>query len=716
MKNQRRTSRRAAAAVLVTAMTGCLLAPPVYAGPPTVDTDESLYVNLDYYGMKTEVNVVKGCSLNGTRSFSDYGTYEKVINMSNEAQPQMTEDGIIWQLPEDSKERFYYECQLDKEAVVLPWDFDVSYRLNGVPAEAQKLLHADGLVEIEIHCIPNNQARDYYKNNMLLQVAMILDMEDINSVRAEGSQLQEIGTYKAVIFAAVPGQEKTFRIEIGTSDFTTSGVIMMMIPGTLDQLKEVKDIKDMKDTLYDSTDELTDSLNQLIAQLSDSTVGMDSAKSGLQDLQKARESLDRAKDSITANLDQSLADADALNARLTAIEPDININKQAIDEINESVNEMVKVLRKAGDDTFELAGRLGELEEDLDDVQGRISSSDVDDMRDLLKEIDSILNNMDSMAGSVLNTRVKIGSPSSAEVNIGDVPTGEFDPEEMAENIESLIDLLQAFSDPALSGMKTSDKVDALIAQLENMSPEEFVENYSQLVGYTKKIQGVTKQTRKVISNIRGALNSDLTDDLFDHSQGLAFQLANLSGDVSDTIWKVNELNQTLNDNKEGLDQLMDDTAATAGLLSQGSTSLTASLHSIHDTMKNIRGPLESGTRQTLDGLIRVFDDLGDKGTLDRIHAANDSMRNSVKEELDKIEEDTNFLNLDAEADLISFTSDRNKTPSSIQVIMRTEEITDDDVNTNAVDIEPKAEDVGVWQRVVNLFKRIWEKVSGIFE
>lgn len=716
MKNQRRISRRAAAAVLATAMTGCLLAPPVYAGPPTVDTDESLYVNLDYYGTKTEVNVVKGCSLNGTRSFSDYGTYEKVINMSNEAQPQLTEDGIIWQLPEDSKERFYYECQLDKEAVVLPWDFDVSYRLNGVPAEAQKLLHADGLVEIEIHCIPNNQARDYYKNNMLLHVAMILDMEDINSVRAEGSQLQEIGTYKAVIFAAVPGQEKTFRIEIGTSDFTTSGVIMMMIPGTLDQLKEVKDIKDMKDTLYDSTDELTDSLNQLIAQLSDSTVGMDSAKSGLQDLQKARESLDRAKDSITANLDQSLADADALNARLTAIEPDININKQAIDEINESVNEMVKVLRKAGDDTFELAGRLGELEEDLDDVQGRISSSDVDDMRDLLKEIDSILNNMDSMAGSVLNTRVKIGSPSSAEVNIGDVPAGEFDPEEMAENIESLIDLLQAFSDPALSGMKTSDKVDALIAQLENMSPEEFIENYSQLVGYTKKIQGVTKQTRKVISNIRGALSSDLTDDLFDHSQGLAFQLANLSGDVSDTIWKVNELNQTLNDNKEGLDQLMDDTAATAGLLSQGSTSLTASLRSIHDTMKNIRGPLESGTRQTLDGLIRVFDDLGDKGTLDRIHAANDSMRNSVKEELDKIEEDTNFLNLDAEADLISFTSDRNKTPSSIQVIMRTEEITDDDVNTNAVDIEPKAEDVGVWQRVVNLFKRIWEKVSGIFE
>ena len=53
---------RAVSAALITVLTGSLLVSPVYAGPPTVDTDESLYVNLDYYGKVQEVNVVKGCS------------------------------------------------------------------------------------------------------------------------------------------------------------------------------------------------------------------------------------------------------------------------------------------------------------------------------------------------------------------------------------------------------------------------------------------------------------------------------------------------------------------------------------------------------------------------------------------------------------------------------------------------------------------------------
>lgn len=714
MKNRKKISYKIMAAALIITLTGGLWGTAAYAGPPTVDTDESLYINFDYYGRKTEVNIVKGCSLNGTRSFTDYGSYGKVINMSNDAQPQITEEGLIWQLPADSRERFYYECQLDQGAVTLPWDFDVSYKLNGVPMEAQKLLHASGLVEIEVHCIPNDQAIDYYKNNMLLQVAAMLDMEDINSVRAEGSQLQEVGTYKAVVFAAVPGEEKTFRIEIGTSDFTSSGIMMMMLPGTLDQLKEVKDIKEVKDTMYDSTDELVDGLNQLIAELSDSTAGMNSASSGLQDLQKARESLDRAKDSITANLDQSLADAAALNARLTAIEPDINTNKKAIDDINEGVNEMVKVLRGSGDHLFELAGRLGELEEDLDDVQGKLSTSDIDDMTGLLGDINGVLDDMDSMAGSVLDTHVKLGSQSNADVSLGDVPTGDFDPDEMMGNIGNLMDLLEEFSESS-GNATTQQKVEALIEKLGAMDPQEFVENYSQLIGYTKKIKDVTKQTRKVVGNVKGMLSSSLTEDVFDDSQGLAFQLANVSGDLSDTIWKIDELNQIVNNNKEGLDQMLDDTAASAGLLAQGSASLTASLQSIHETLKNIRGPLESGTRQTLDGLIGIFDKLDNKGTLDRIHAANEGMRGSVKAELDKIEEDTNFLNMDAEADLISFTSDKNKTPSSIQVIMRTEEITDADVNTNAVDIEPKAADIGIWQRIVNVFVRIWERIIGFF-
>ena len=59
----------------------------VYAGEPAVSVDETLYANLDYYGAVTDLSVVKGCSLNGNTEYVDYGSYEKVTNMSNYVQP-----------------------------------------------------------------------------------------------------------------------------------------------------------------------------------------------------------------------------------------------------------------------------------------------------------------------------------------------------------------------------------------------------------------------------------------------------------------------------------------------------------------------------------------------------------------------------------------------------------------------------------------------------
>ena len=40
----------------------------------TVPAHEAVYVNMDYYGAITGTSVVKGCSLNGNREFTDYGS------------------------------------------------------------------------------------------------------------------------------------------------------------------------------------------------------------------------------------------------------------------------------------------------------------------------------------------------------------------------------------------------------------------------------------------------------------------------------------------------------------------------------------------------------------------------------------------------------------------------------------------------------------------
>ena len=65
-------------------------APLSYGAPAAVETDETMYVNLDVYGKAQKVNVVKSCSLNGVTDFTDYGNYLAVENMSTQERGKLS--------------------------------------------------------------------------------------------------------------------------------------------------------------------------------------------------------------------------------------------------------------------------------------------------------------------------------------------------------------------------------------------------------------------------------------------------------------------------------------------------------------------------------------------------------------------------------------------------------------------------------------------------
>ena len=86
--------RRGAAATLAAVTLVTSAAVPVRAAAPRVQVDETMYVNLDYYGTATQINVVKGCTTNGLTEYTDYGTYDKVVNTSGNGEiHNLTESG-----------------------------------------------------------------------------------------------------------------------------------------------------------------------------------------------------------------------------------------------------------------------------------------------------------------------------------------------------------------------------------------------------------------------------------------------------------------------------------------------------------------------------------------------------------------------------------------------------------------------------------------------
>ena len=78
--------------------------------------------------------------------------------------------------------------------------------------------------------------------------------------------------------------------------------------------------------------------------------------------------------------------------------------------------------------------------------------------------------------------------------------------------------------------------------------------------------------------------------------------------------------------------------------------------------------------------------------SLKQVREASRNMKNTLDEQLDKFEEENNFLNLDPNEELVSFTSGKNPSPHSIQILLRTEEIDDEAFNDDTADLEASAE------------------------
>lgn len=704
MKSKWSAAYRLTAATLITSMISINMAGNIYAGPPAVSVDETLYVNLDYYGKETDSSVVKGVTLNGIRTFSDYGTYKDITNMSNYAQPAVDGDTVTWQLPEETKDRFYYECQLNNGEVVLPWDFDISYKLNGIPKEAQDLLHADGLVEIDVHCIPNKNANTYYQNNMLLQVATMVDMEDVNSVEAPGAQIQSLGTYKAVLFAAVPGQEKTFHIEISSHDFESSGVIMMMVPGTLDQISDIADVKEAKDTFKDSADELLDGMNEMLDTLHNISNGMDVTKKGLSQLQGARENFDASKDEIISKTDASIDSLEAANQKISQLAPDIMANKQGLDDVNNKMNTLVETLQDSGEDFYNLSSSLRDLKDSLGDLQSGLEESDADQITGEIKDIEQQLD-------AIQGVLKKLGSTAS--------PSQALSAEDLKKQAESMQQLMGDMND-VLDDLEFSlgaDAVAKLRAQLQSVATSGMSNpNATALIQTAAVLSKILNSMNNILSSVRYTISGIDVQGGVKDSKAVVSKLASITYDIDTTIGDVVSLNKTKNDNKAAFDLMLDDTAASVEQISSSTNQVISLFRSVQNTVKNNRAAVEGGTKDTLNGLIDILGKAAEtSSTTNKLKGANESIRNSLDEKLDKIADDSNLLEMNLDDKMVSFTSDKNQTPSSIQIILRSQEISEDDVNTNAVDIEPAPVDVGVWQRVKNVFAKMWNAVTGIF-
>lgn len=735
------------------------------AAAPTVETDETVYINMDYYGAPTNTRIVKGVNLNGHTEFTDFGDYKDVYNMSTFDEPTLKEDSVYWKLNTD-KNRFYYECiPNDTVNIQMPWNFDVSYKLNGVPVEADQCAGASGTIQMDIHAVPNTYASDYYKNNMMLVCATGIDMSKALSIDAPGAQIQSFGTYKLVMFMGLPGEENTFTVRIGSNDFESMGLIMFMTPATTSALDIMSSMRDIKDRLENSGDNLYTGVSSMLSTMQAVQSSLSSMSSGISGIDQVRKQLIKDRGTLDPRTDAALNALDELTGKSDSLIPELNSAKETLTALNATTSSILTTLEESGEDIPEYQkllndvktslGNLEDLFDDLDDETDN-SSWTIAQIRsaseDLQKELNALTDDLKSLSGSLddLDLETPVSTELKNYVSAMTSSTAQSAGKDASQQkyLEIMSTITDDMSDEEKAKIEEKAKAEAAkageaagAAAVQSSAAYNNAQALAALMtgiksgssAVTSDMQSMTKQLESVTKEMSGLLDAtnsllkDLEDiaDVFDEYKGLPQDFTaegkKLTELANGSLDRVNKMLADIPALRESLDSLTKTATAsidkTTDLMSSTTKALSTSydlMNTANSVLRSVRSQADASTQTTIDSLLDTLGKLSGSTASGQMQTATNSIHSAVKDAETDLEDDTNVLNIDTSADLESVTSSMNPSPSSLQFILRTDEISVDDDDDDGTS-DQDAADEGVFARICNIFKKLFTAITGVF-
>ena len=182
----------------------CALAAPAQAwgaAPAVYGKDENVYATLAYNGEVTDLHVVNQFDVAASGSIEDAGSYDKVSNLTSDAaiesaggtQTVHAEEGV-----------FYYQGDIDGGA--LPWDFDITYWLDGREVAAEELAGAEGRVEVRVASSLNDAVPAQFGQTFLLQIALTVPADVCRNIDPGTGAIADAGSDRRITYTVMPGQ------------------------------------------------------------------------------------------------------------------------------------------------------------------------------------------------------------------------------------------------------------------------------------------------------------------------------------------------------------------------------------------------------------------------------------------------------------------------------------------------------------------------------
>ena len=239
----------------------------------------------------------------------------------------------------------------------------------------------------------------------------------------------------------------------------------------------------------------------------------------------------------------------------------------------------------------------------------------------------------------------------------------------------------------------------------------EIAKLQKSLADVMNRLKDPTSQVISDLSALCGRIEN--LSSLLNSAEDLSAAIRHSSADLRDILDDVEDLQDILDD----YEPVLQDTLKTVSSLSASAIKTIRDTQGlISDTealMKSTGATLDDGTKQTLEGLAAVLRSTAKTmGTAGQIKDAKSSICDIIEDTWDEYTGDVNnLLLMDATAEAVSLTDSRNPSPESIQILIRTQEITMPDEDETEAEAAAEVQTT-FWGRVAQMFKKMCSKMQ----
>ena len=328
-------------------------------------------------------------------------------------------------------------------------------------------------------------------------------------------------------------------------------------------------------------------------------------------------------------------------------------------------------------------------------------------MQEPLRKLDTSLRGLKSSSGS-------------ASVSVDDVVSAVQQIKKLDTQLQkSIVDFIKNLaSSQASMEDAIADYYDVEAGDADDQALAEAAAGADTSAGHAgllnaQELIGILKQKEKALRQVASSSNALVSDtsNMLDDVSNVARYLAQTTDQMDYLIEDTKALKDSLDVYYPDLQSALDDSKELVNRTTDALNNSTNSLTLVQNTVRESSDSLDAAAKDSIKGSLNVLNK--SLNVLDR--KAGRTMKDTMDNEWNDLEDDTNFLNMDPNAEKVSFTSDENAEPNTLQIIMRTEEISVDD-DAELLDAETEKAAVNPLQRMWNMLVQMWKAIVEIFK